>query len=104
MKARWFRTMGLGIVIAAVFGCASTAPRVDPDYFSPYEAAHRSAAMTPQSTQALYTTIRDLEIQRFIPPGGTVEGYVYTHLDEGINRQTADTHRRRRGVEMAVAV
>ena len=57
---------------------------IDPDYFSPYEAANRSAALSTKSKEDLYVFMRDLEIQRVIAPGVEVEGYVYTHLDEGI--------------------
>jgi hypothetical protein len=57
---------------------------IDPDYFSPYGVANRAAALSPESKEDLYVFIRDLEIQRVIPPGVEAEGYVYTHLDEGI--------------------
>jgi hypothetical protein len=57
---------------------------IDPDYFSPFEVANRSSALSNKSKEDLYPFIRDHEIQRFIPPGAEVEGYVYTHLDEGI--------------------
>jgi hypothetical protein len=57
---------------------------IDPDYFSPYEVANRSAALSPKTKEDFYVFIRDFEIQRVIPPGAEVEGYVYTHLDEGI--------------------
>lgn len=57
---------------------------IDPDYFSPYEVAQRSLVLSSKSTRNRYAFLRDREIQRFIPPGGELEGYVYTHLDEGI--------------------
>lgn len=57
---------------------------IDPDYFSPHEVANRSAGLSSKSKEDLYVFIRDLEVQRVIAPGAEVEGYVYTHLDEGI--------------------
>ena len=57
---------------------------VDPDYFSPYEVARRSSTVSDRSTEELYPLVRDHEVERFIPPGAEVEGYVYTHLDEGL--------------------
>lgn len=63
---------------------------IDPDYFSPYEVARRSAAISDESVEALYPFVRDHEIQRFIPPGAEVEGYVYTHLDEGLKAINID--------------
>jgi hypothetical protein len=38
---------------------------IDPDYFSPYEVARRSSAVSKNSAQELYPGIRDLEIERF---------------------------------------
>jgi hypothetical protein len=57
---------------------------IDPDYFSPYEVANRASALSSKSKEDLYIFMRDMEIQRVIAPGAEVEGYVYTHLDEGI--------------------
>jgi len=63
---------------------------IDPDYFSPYEVARRSAAISDKSADDLYPFIRDHEVERFIPPGAEVEGFVYTHLDEGIKAINVD--------------
>jgi hypothetical protein len=63
---------------------------IDPDYFSPYEVARRAAQVSDRRTEALYPLMRDQEVERFIPPGAKVEGYVYTHLDEGLKAVTVD--------------
>jgi hypothetical protein len=57
---------------------------VDPDYFSPYEAARRASILFDADLQTLYRTLRDAEIKRVIPPGQTIKGVVYAHLDEGL--------------------
>jgi hypothetical protein len=63
---------------------------IDPNYFSPYEVARRSSVLTDKSTHELYPFMRDHEIERFITPGAQVEGYVYTHLDEGLKAINVD--------------
>lgn len=63
---------------------------IDPDYFSPYEVARRSSSASETTAQDLYPRIRDLEIERFIAPGAEVEGYVYTHADEGLKAINVD--------------
>jgi hypothetical protein len=63
---------------------------IDPDYFSPYEVARRGATLSEQEVAALYPTMRDLEVGRFIAPGAEVEGYVYTHLDRGLKAINVD--------------
>lgn len=63
---------------------------VDPDYFSPYEVARRSSAVSDKSADELYPFFRDQEVERFITPGAEVEGYVYTHLDEGVKAINVD--------------
>jgi len=79
---------------------------IDPDYFSPYEVARRAAELSPQSTAALYPRFRDLEIQRYITPGAEVEGYVYSHADEGLKAITVDLvgNRQLRSFSMLVEV
>ncbi len=62
---------------------------IDPDYFSPYEVARRSSIVSPLPPEALYTAIRDKEIDRYIPPGADVSGFVYTHGDEGLRPSTS---------------
>ena len=57
---------------------------IDPDYFSPYEVARRSSDIMATSADDIYPFIRDREIERYITPGAEVEGYVYTHQDEGL--------------------
>ena len=77
---------------------------VDPDYFSPYEVARRSTAVSDKSAEDLYPFIRDYEVQRFIAPGAEVEGYVYTHLDEGLKAINVDLvgNQQMRSFNMAV--
>jgi len=77
---------------------------VDPDYFSPYEVARRSTAVSDKPAEDLYPLIRDLEVDRFIAPGATVEGYVYTHLDEGLKSINVDLvgNQRMRSFNMAI--
>ena len=79
---------------------------IDPDYFSPYEVARRSSALSDESTDDLYPFIRDLEVRRFIPPGLETEGYVYTHLDEGLKAINLDLvgNRRLKSFHMVVDV
>jgi hypothetical protein len=79
---------------------------IDPDYFSPYEVARRSSSVSERSAKELYPFLRDNEIQRFITPGALVEGYVYTHLDEGLKAINVDLvgNRRIRSFNMAVEV
>jgi len=79
---------------------------VDPDYFSPYEVARRTAALSSKSTEELYPIIRDREVERFIPPGATVEGYVYTHVDEGLKSINVDLvgNQRVQSFNMAIKV
>lgn len=77
---------------------------IDPDYFSPYEVARRSTAVSDKSAEELYPFIRDYEVQRFIAPGAEVEGYVYTHLDEGLKAINVDLvgNQQMRSFNMAV--
>lgn len=80
---------------------------VDPEYFSPYEVARRTSALvSDRSTSDLYPRLRDAEVPRFIPPGGTVEGFVYTHLDEGYKAFNIEllSNRRHQIFHAAVAV
>jgi hypothetical protein len=63
---------------------------IDPDYFSPYEVARRTSLVSESSIEDLYPQIRDQEIDRFIAPGAKVEGFVYTHLDEGLKAINID--------------
>ena len=42
------------------------------------------SSISAQAAEDIYSFVRDMEIQRFITPGAEVEGYVYTHQDEGI--------------------
>lgn len=80
---------------------------VDPEYFSPYEAARRAGAhVSDLSIAELYPKFRDAEIPRFIPPGGTVQGFVYTHLDEGFKAFNVEllSNRRHQIFHAAVAV
>jgi hypothetical protein len=79
---------------------------IDPDYFSPYEVARRSSVVSEHSVEELYPFIRDLEIQRFITPGAEVEGYVYTHGDEGLKAINVDlvSNRRMQSFNMLLEV
>lgn len=79
---------------------------IDADYFSPYEVARRSSGLSAKSTEDLYPFIRDLEIRRFIPPGLETEGYVFTHLDEGLKAINVDLvgNRRMKSFHMVVNV
>jgi hypothetical protein len=79
---------------------------IDPDYFSPYEVARRSSVTSEKSVEELYPFIRDLEIQRFITPGSEVEGYVYTHADEGFKAINVDLvgNRRMQSFNMLIEV
>lgn len=79
---------------------------VDPDYFSPYEVARRSSAVSSKPLTELYPFIRDREIDRFITPGEEVAGYAYTHLDEGIKVINIDLvgNQQRQSFNVAVEV
>lgn len=79
---------------------------IDPDYFSPHEVARRSSVLSTKSARDLYPLMRDLEIQRFITPGAAVEGYVYTHLDEGLKAINVELigNRSRQALHLAVQV
>lgn len=63
---------------------------IDPDYFSPAEAAWISRGFGERGT--------DLKVQHFfsqsipvsIPPGATAEGYVFTNLDPGVKAFAVD--------------
>jgi hypothetical protein len=79
---------------------------IDPDYFSPYEVARRAAGVSDRSTADLYPLMRDQEVERFIAPGAEVEGYVFTHLDEGLKAITVDLvgNRRLQSFSMVVDV
>jgi LssY C-terminus len=61
---------------------------VDRDYFSPYEAARRAAVLFDSDIETLYRKLRDQEIPHLVPPGATLSGFVYTHLDEGLKAFT----------------
>jgi hypothetical protein len=63
---------------------------VDQDYFSPYEAARRAAVLFDSDIDTLYRKLRDQEIPHLVPPGATLSGFVYTHLDEGLKAFTLD--------------
>jgi len=79
---------------------------IDPDYFSPYEVARRSSVISPLSAEALYTSIRDKEVQRYIAPGAEVSGFVYTHSDEGLKAFNIDLvgNKRHHSFNIAVSV
>lgn len=79
---------------------------IDPDYFSPYEVARRSATISAKSVQDLYPFVRDQEIDRFITPGAEVTGHVYTHLDEGIKVINVDLigNQHKQSFNMAIEV
>lgn len=79
---------------------------IDPDYFSPYEVARRANTLSDRSLEEFYPFLRDHEIPRFITPGAEVEGYVYTHADEGLKAFTVDLvgNRRLRSFNMLVEV
>jgi len=61
---------------------------VDQDYFSPYEAARRATVLFDSDIDTLYRKLRDQEIPHLVPPGATLSGFVYTHLDEGLKAFT----------------
>lgn len=63
---------------------------IDPDYFSPYEVARRSLWLSDAPLEALYETLREKEIRRYITPGAEVSGFVYSHLDEGLKAFNVD--------------
>jgi hypothetical protein len=79
---------------------------IDPDYFSPYEVARRSAGLSERSVEDIYPFLRDREIPRFIAPGAEVEGFVYTHVDEGLKAINVDFvgHRRITSFNMVIEV
>jgi len=79
---------------------------IDPDYFSPYEVARRSSVISTLSEKELYTGIRDKEIDRYIPPGAEVTGFVYTHSDEGLKAFNVDLvgNKRHHSFNIAVGV
>lgn len=79
---------------------------IDPDYFSPYEVARRANILSDRPLEELYPFLRDREISRFITPGAEIEGYVYTHADEGLKAITVDLvgNRRLRSFNMMVEV
>jgi hypothetical protein len=79
---------------------------IDPDYFSPYEVARRAAPLSDEPLDAFYAKLRDQEIRRYITPGAEVEGYVYSHADEGLKSINVDMvgNRRLRSFNMMVEV
>lgn len=77
---------------------------VDRDYFSPYEVARRAAGLLNKRTDTLYPNLRDQEVPRYIPPGQTVSGFVYTHVDEGLKSFDIELLSSRRHQKFHVAV
>lgn len=57
---------------------------IDPDYFSPMEAAWRAHGWLAGETDArIDAHFRALRMPRWVGPGATVSGFVFTNLDEG---------------------
>jgi len=77
---------------------------IDRDYFSPYEAARRASVLLDEDVETLYANLRDAEIKHLIPPGQTVEGFVYAHLDEGLKAFRLDMLGNRRVLSFDLAL
>lgn len=57
---------------------------IDPDYYSPYEAAWKNHFfMSATANEKMDAYFNDQTVPLFVPPGETVEGFIYTNLDEG---------------------
>ncbi|MCE9625226.1 MAG: LssY C-terminal domain-containing protein, partial [Deltaproteobacteria bacterium] len=57
---------------------------IDPDYFSPNEAAYRhhfGHAKRDQARMDIY--FNDQQVNTYIPPGQTASGFLYTNIDQG---------------------
>ena len=64
---------------------------LDPAYFSPHEAAWKNHFFLGGSeNSAMDTHFRKQQIHRFVPPGQTISGFLFTRLDEGIKPVTID--------------
>ncbi len=60
---------------------------LDPEYFSPHEAAwknHFSILGFSSNLQSMNSNFRRHAIYPYIPPGETVSGFIYTRLSEGV--------------------
>jgi hypothetical protein len=57
---------------------------VDPDYFSPLEVSYTSRkGFSKEARAAMDKRFHNAGITRFIEPGETVSGFVFTHLSQG---------------------
>ena len=64
---------------------------VDPDYFSPAEAAYRSTRWKSKTEKQLMIHFFDTQqIPFYIPTGKTVEGFLYTNRDIGSKEVSVD--------------
>lgn len=58
--------------------------RLDPDYFTPLEAAYVNHSMwSPETNRAIDAHFASLGIPRHLDPGGKVSGFVFTTRDDG---------------------
>lgn len=66
---------------------------IDPDYFSPMEVAYTHRGGYSKKGKAdMERYIHAQGIQRFIPSGATVSGFVFTHLDPGTKGFNVDIY------------
>lgn len=57
---------------------------IDPDYFSPNEAAYRHHFGHAKRDQArMDEYFNDQQIDFYVPPGQSAEGFIYTNVDQG---------------------
>lgn len=64
---------------------------IDPEYFSPHEAAWKNHfTFAAYSNVKMSSIFRQRAIHPFIPAGETVSGFVYTRLDEKVKAFTVD--------------
>jgi hypothetical protein len=64
---------------------------IDPNYFAPLEAAHKSHFTgSRKANKEMDAFFREQQIPMFVPPKGISEGFVYAHLDQGAKYFTVD--------------
>ena len=57
----------------------------DPDYFSPGEVAYMNRfRWSPSKNKQMRAHFKSMDFRVIIPPGGTVSGFVHTHMDPGL--------------------
>ena len=63
---------------------------IDPDYFSPSDAAFAFHGSNNDQNQALDKTFRKLQFRNPIPAGASISGFILSNLDEGFKAVDVD--------------